>query len=188
MRARLPILALLTGLLLPALGAAPAPRVVTVASLAHQCGKIHFDYLQMERNYSPWGAYNQSKLANILFARELARRAAGTKLLSLPVHPGVSRTQIVANGPGPSDLKTRLVFSVGKFLTQPDDAGALPTLYAATSPDARSGDYIGPSGFMEMKGAPVVVKPRANGLDQVVGERLWQVSEQLTGVVYPTFQ
>ncbi|QMV18701.1 SDR family NAD(P)-dependent oxidoreductase [Granulicella sp. 5B5] len=178
----------LTGLLLPALGASPAPRVVTVASIAHQGGKIHFDDLQLARGYTPWGAYNQSKLANILFARELARRAAGTKLLSLPVHPGVSQTSIVANGPGDKDLKTFVLFKFARFLTQPDAAGALPTLYAATSPEARSGDYIGPDGFMEMKGYPTVVKPRPHALDQSTGERLWTVSEQLTGVVYPAFQ
>jgi NAD(P)-dependent dehydrogenase (short-subunit alcohol dehydrogenase family) len=175
----------LTGLLLPAIMAAPAPRVITVASLAHQGGKIHFDDLQMERNYTPWGAYNQSKLANILFARELARRAIGSHLLSLPVHPGVSRTSIVDNGPGDKDLKTFVIFKFAKFLTQPDAEGALPTLYAATSPDAHSGDYIGPNGFMEMKGSPVVVKPRPHALDQTTGQRLWTVSEQLTGVVYP---
>ena len=175
----------LTGLLLPAIMAAPAPRVVTVASLAHRGGKIHFDDLQMERSYSPWGAYNQSKLANILFARELARRAVGSHLLSLPVHPGVSQTSIVDNGPGANDLKTRVLFNFAKFLTQTDADGALPTLYAATSPDARSGDYIGPNGFMEMKGSPIVVKPRPHALDEATGQRLWSVSEQLTGVVYP---
>lgn len=178
----------LTGLLLPAMAASPAPRVVTVASLAHRGGKIHFDDLQMERSYSPWGAYNQSKLANILFARELARRATGTKLLSLPVHPGVSQTSIVANGPGGSDLKTRVLFTFASFLTQSDAAGALPTLYAATSPNAISGTYIGPDGFMEMKGAPIVVQPRPHALDQATAERLWTVSEQLTGVVYPSLQ
>ena len=177
-----------TGLLLPAMAASPAPRVVTVASLAHRGGSIHFDDLQLERSYSPWGAYNQSKLANILFARELARRATGTKLLSLPVHPGVSQTSIVANGPGGNDLKTRVLFTFASFLTQSDAAGALPTLYAATSPNAISGTYIGPDGFMEMKGAPIVVQPRPHALDQATAERLWTVSEQLTGVVYPSLQ
>jgi NAD(P)-dependent dehydrogenase (short-subunit alcohol dehydrogenase family) len=175
----------LTGLLLPALLGAPAPRVVTVASLAHRNGTIHFDDLQMERNYKPWDAYGQSKLANILFARELARRTAGTKLLSLAVHPGVSQTSIVDNGPGGGDLKTKLIFTFGKFLTQTDAAGALPTLYAATSPNARSGEYIGPDGLGELKGSPVAVKPRPHALDEAVGKRLWDVSEQLTGVVYP---
>lgn len=175
----------LTGLLLPALLAAPAPRVVTVASLAHRNGKIHFDDLQLEKRYKPWDAYGQTKLANILFARELARRSAGTRLFSLAVHPGVSQTSIVDNGPGANDLKTQIIFKFAKFLTQPDAAGALPTLYAATSPDARSGDYIGPDGIGELKGSPVVVKPRTHALDEAVGRRLWDVSEQLTGVVYP---
>lgn len=177
----------LTGLLMPHILRAPAPRVITVASLAHQGGKIEFDNLQSERKYVPWAAYNASKLANILFARELDRRArdAGSRLLSLPVHPGVSQTQIVANGPGPGDLKTKFIFTFAKFLTSPDSEGALPTLYAATAPDVRGGDYIGPDGFMELKGAPTVVKPRPHALDEATGRKLWEVSEQLTGVVYP---
>jgi NAD(P)-dependent dehydrogenase (short-subunit alcohol dehydrogenase family) len=175
----------LTGLLMPALLAAPAPRVVVVASLAHRAGKIHFDDLQLEKKYKPWDAYGQSKLANILFARELARRAAATPLLSLPVHPGVSVTSIIDNGPGGKDLKMRLYKLIAPVLMQSDAAGALPTLYAATSPEAHSGEYIGPDGFMEIKGSPVAVKPRKHALDEAAGKRLWEVSEQLTGVVYP---
>ena len=177
----------LTGLLMPHILRAAAPRVITVASLAHQGGKIEFDNLQSERKYVPWAAYNASKLANILFARELDRRAreAGSRLLSLPVHPGVSQTQIVANGPGANDLKTKFIFTFAKFLTSPDSEGALPTLYAATRPGVHGGDYIGPDGFMELKGAPTVVKPRPHALDEATGRKLWEVSEQLTGVVYP---
>ncbi len=101
----------LTGLLMPALLAAPAPRVVTVASLAHRDGKIEFDNLQSERRYKPWEAYGASKLANILFAKELDRRAraAHSRLLSLAVHPGVSMTNIFANGPGTMSLKAIVV-------------------------------------------------------------------------------
>ena len=177
----------LTGLLMPALLSAPAPRVVTVASLAHRGGKLEWDNLQSERNYVPWTAYNNSKLANLLFAKELDRRAraGSSRLVSIPVHPGVSQTSIVANGPGPKDLKTRLLFTFGKFLTQSDAMGALPTLYAATSPQAQGGEYIGPDGFGEIKGYPKVVQPRANALDHPVAHRLWVASEQLTGVVYP---
>jgi NAD(P)-dependent dehydrogenase (short-subunit alcohol dehydrogenase family) len=177
----------LTGLLMPALLAAPEPRVVTVASLAHRGGKIEFDNLLSERRYSPWGAYNASKLANILFAKELDRRAraAGSSLKSIPVHPGVSQTSIVANGPGASDVKTRLLFSLAKFMTSDDAAGAEATLYAATKPGVQGGEYIGPGGFMEFKGPPKVVQPRSNALDTATGERLWAASEQLTGVVYP---
>jgi NAD(P)-dependent dehydrogenase (short-subunit alcohol dehydrogenase family) len=177
----------LTGLLLPQLLAAPAPRVVTVASLAHRNGKIVFDNLQSEKKYVPWDAYNASKLANILFARELQRRAtaAGTPLLGIPVHPGVSVTNIIDNGPGATGLKVVVLKLLAPVLMQPDTAGALPTLYAATSPDAKGAEYIGPDGFMEMKGAPVVVQPKPQALDEAVGKKLWTVSEELTGVVYP---
>lgn len=177
----------LTGLLIPQLLAAPAPRVVTVASLAHRNGKIAFDNLQRERGYKPWDAYGESKLANILFANELNRRAvaAHSKLVSMPVHPGVSRTSIVDNGPGSSGLKAVVLKMLAPVIMQPDAAGALPTLYAATSPEARGGEYIGPDGLMEMKGSPVVVQPRPHALDQAVAQRLWTVSEELTGVMYP---
>ena len=177
----------LTGLLLPALLAAPAPRVVTVASLAHRTGKIEFDNLQRERGYEGWDAYNASKLANILFAKELDRRAraAHSRLLSVAVHPGVSTTSIFENGPGTTNLKAIMVKLLAPVLMQNDEAGALPTLYAATSPAAHGGEYIGPDGFQELKGSPVVVQPRPQALDVAVGERLWAVSEELTGVHYP---
>lgn len=177
----------LTGLLLPAMERAADPRVVTVASLAHRNGKIEFDNLQSEKKYVPWDSYNASKLANLLFALELDRRAraAGARLKSIPVHPGVSRTSIVDNGPGWKDPKSIALFVLGPLVTQDDAAGALPTEYAATSPDARSGDYIGPDGLMEFKGAPTVVQPRPHALDQAVAARLWEVSERLTGVAYP---
>ena len=177
----------LTGLLLPALLAAPAPRVVTVASLAHRTGKIEFDNLQREHGYEGWDAYNASKLANILFAKELDRRAraAQSRLLSLAVHPGVSTTSIFENGPGTGNLKAIMVKVLAPVMMQNDVAGALPTLYAATSADAHGGEYIGPDGFQELKGSPVVVQPRPQALDVAVGERLWAVSEELTGVHYP---
>ncbi len=177
----------LTGLLMPQLLTAPAPRVVTVASLAHRNGKIDFDNLQSERSYKPWDAYNASKLANILFANELNRRAvaAQSRLMSMPVHPGISTTSIFANGPGTRNLKAFAVKILAPLITQPDEAGALPTLYAATSPNIKGGEYIGPDGFGELKGSPVVVQPRAQALDQAVAQRLWTVSEELTGVTYP---
>jgi NAD(P)-dependent dehydrogenase (short-subunit alcohol dehydrogenase family) len=179
----------LTGLLVPALLAAPAPRVVTVSSLAHRNGKIEFDNLQSERSYGGkgWDAYNASKLENLLFARELDRRARaeGSRLVSLAVHPGVSTTSIFANGPGTMNLKAIMVRVLAPVLMQNDEAGALPTLYAATSPDAKGGEYIGPDGFGQLKGSPVVEQPRPQALDVAVGEKLWTVSEELTGVQYP---
>jgi NAD(P)-dependent dehydrogenase (short-subunit alcohol dehydrogenase family) len=177
----------LTGLLIPQLLAARMPRVVTVASLAHRSGKIDFDNLQSEKNYKPWDAYGESKLANILFANELQRRAleAGSRLVSIPVHPGVSVTNIIANGPGVKGPKMIVTKLLAPIIMQPDAAGALPTLYAATAPEAKGGEYIGPDGFMEMKGSPVVVQPRPQGRDQDVAKRLWTASEELTAVTYP---
>jgi NAD(P)-dependent dehydrogenase (short-subunit alcohol dehydrogenase family) len=179
----------LTGLLLPKLLAAHAPRVVTVASLAHRTGKIEWDNLQSEREYKPRPAYNASKLANLMFALELERlsKAAGSKLVSIPVHPGVSKTSIFANslsGSKPS-LAVRLIVPVAELVMQSDAAGALPTLYAATSPDAKGGEYIGPDGFMAIKGSPTVEQPRPQALDEATAKKLWTVSEELTGVVYP---
>jgi NAD(P)-dependent dehydrogenase (short-subunit alcohol dehydrogenase family) len=178
----------LTGLLLPQLLQTSFPRVVTVSSLAHRNGQIAFDDLQGEKSYVPWTAYNQSKLANLLFARELDRRArdAGGRLRSIPVHPGISRTSIVDNGPGQKDLKSIALKILSPFITQDDAAGALPTLYAATAPDAQGGVYIGPDGFNGFKGSPTVEQPRPQALDEAVGKRLWRVSEELTGVVYPS--
>jgi len=177
----------LTGLLLPKLLASSAPRVVTVSSLAHRNGKMTFDNLQSEKSYVPWDAYNQSKLANLLFARELDRRAraAGLTLRSIPVHPGISRTSIVDNGPGGGSLKMVALKVLSPLITQDDAAGALPTLYAATATEAKSGEYIGPDGFNAFKGSPTVEQPRPQALDEAAGKRLWTVSEQLTGVVYP---
>ena len=179
----------LTGLLMPALAKSVAPRVVTVASLAHRDGKIELDNLQSERSYKPWDAYNNSKLANILFAKELDRRSreAGSSLLSVAVHPGVSRTAITETGPGSNtkDLKVRMVKLLAPLLMQNDVMGALPTEYAATSPDVHGGEYIGPDGMGEIKGYPKVVQPRPQALDEAKGRQLWTVSEQLTGVVFP---
>ena len=177
----------LTGLLMPKLLAASAPRVVTVSSLAHRNGKMDFDNLQSEKRYVPWDAYNQSKLANLLFARELDRRAraAGLGLRSIPVHPGISRTSIVDNGPGGGSLKMVMLKVLSPLITQDDAAGALPTLYGATAPEAKGGEYIGPDGFQAFRGSPTVEQPRPQALDEAAGKRLWTVSEQLTGVVYP---
>ena len=126
----------LTGLLLPALKQAAAPRVVTVASLAHRNGRMEWDNLQGERSYKPLLAYGTSKLANLLFARELNRRAhaAGLSLTSVAVHPGISRTNIFENGPGTAGLKAKILQWFAPLLTQDDAQGALPTEFAATAP------------------------------------------------------
>lgn len=182
----------LTGLLLPLLLAAPAPRVVTVSSVAHAKGFIRFDDLQMERGYNNQRPYNQTKLANLLFARELQRRAeaAGSKLLSIAVHPGVAQTSIGSNRKqlgkySLGDHFISLILSfVLPFLGQPAAAGALPTEYGAVSDQAQGGRFYGPDGFGGMKGAPTEVAIKPAGQDMEVARKLWDVSVQLTGVDY----
>jgi len=173
----------LTGLVLPALLATPAPRVVSVSSNAHKRGKIFFDDLQLERDYTPFGAYSQTKLANLLFARELQRLSTEhhASLVSVGAHPGLSSTAIVRELKGPIAFITNLAF---RFVGQDDAQGALPQLYAAVAPDVEPGGYYGPSGWMEFKGdpAPAAVAPQAE--DAAAQKRLWTVSEELTGVTY----
>jgi NAD(P)-dependent dehydrogenase (short-subunit alcohol dehydrogenase family) len=175
----------LTGLLLPALLRQPNSRVVTVASIAHRGGKLNFDDLNGERNYDPRGAYQQSKLANLVFGlefdRRLRARSAGTA--SMIAHPGVAVTNIVSNGMG-TGIKGRIVGGLLRLFAQSDDRGSWPLLYAATSPQAHGGGYYGPDGIAEIKGTPVEVKPKNHALDPAAGKRLWEVSETLTGVRY----
>ncbi len=171
----------LTGLLLPRLLAAPAPRVVVVASNAAQRARIDFDDLQGERHYDRWRAYGQSKLANLLFVRELARRAeeARTPLLTAAAHPGFAATGLASGIGGPRWLG-RLGTGFMALFGAPPRRGALPTLYAATM-TVPSGSYWGPGG--DGRGpAPAALPPAALDLD--VARRLWEVSERLTGVPF----
>ena len=175
----------LTGLLLGRLLAAPAPRVVTVSSTMHRGGKIDFDDLQGERKYSRWGAYSQSKLANLMFCFELQRRAvaADTALLSLAAHPGYASTNLQAAGT--DRFYERWFMAIGnRLFAQSADMGALPTLYAATVPDLPGGTYVGPGGRSEQRGYPKVVTAAGKAYDEAAWRRLWEVSEQLTGVHY----
>lgn len=178
----------LTGRLLPTLLAAEAPRVVTVSSNAHKLGRIRWDDLQAHHRYRRWPAYAQSKLANLLFALELDRRAlaAGAPLVSVAAHPGYSSTHLAAAGPEASGHP--LVASIfdlgGSLAAQSADDGALPQLYAATMPDVRGGEFFGPGRLFEMRGAPVRVVPTARARDREAASRLWSVSERLTGVTY----
>jgi NAD(P)-dependent dehydrogenase (short-subunit alcohol dehydrogenase family) len=177
----------LTGLLLPALLAAPSSRIVTVSSLAHRGGKIRFDDLQWKHGYKPWPAYRQSKLANLLFGKELERRFArsGARAHSIIVHPGVSNTSLFSNGPGSGGgLMNAITPVLLRFIAQSEEQGALPTLYGATEPEAQGGHYYGPDGFREMKGQPVEVKAEAQANDPVLAAKLWDLSEKLTGVHY----
>ncbi|MDN4611202.1 oxidoreductase [Arthrobacter burdickii] len=174
----------LTGLLLENLHDAGSARVVTLSSLAHKRGRIDFDDLQSERGYRRWGAYGQSKIANLYFMVELDRRAraAGWDLTSVAAHPGLANTNLTASMQVPAMLDVLGGFV--KLMSQSDAAGALPTLYAATSPEVRGGDYYGPSGPGETRGAPRLVAPVPRVLDRDIAVRLWNRSVELTGVDY----
>ena len=176
----------LTGRLLPALLAAPRPRVVTVSSVAHNAGALNLDDLQSVAGYSPQRSYGNSKLANLLFALELQRRsdAAGSNVVSTAAHPGLADTGLVTNRDGVgSSRMVRLFAPLNKVISQSADAGALPTLYAATV--AEPGSYTGPSRFREWRGAPGPARVSARAGDRVVAAELWDVSSELTGVAYP---
>ncbi|REE95130.1 oxidoreductase [Thermomonospora umbrina] len=175
----------LTGLLLPALLAAPAPRVVTVTSLLAWAGRIHFDDLQGTRRYRRWRAYNQSKLANLLFAKELDRRVSG--LTSTAAHPGYAATNLQTTGPrmAGSRINERLMTAANRVVAQSDAAGALPSLYAATAPNVHGGACYGPRGPFQQRGLPTRVRTSPTASDPDLARRLWDVSTTLTGVAYP---
>jgi NAD(P)-dependent dehydrogenase (short-subunit alcohol dehydrogenase family) len=179
----------LTGLLLPALRRADGPRVVTVSSNLHRMGRNDWSDPNWERRrYLRWPAYGQSKLANLLFTRELARRAheAGSSLVAVAAHPGNSATHLLATSTDASGY--RLVGQVmnwsNRLIAQPDSAGALPQLYAATMPDVIPGEYFGPDGLFQLRGHPTRVGSSAAARDDEAARRLWQLSEELTGVKY----
>jgi NAD(P)-dependent dehydrogenase (short-subunit alcohol dehydrogenase family) len=157
--------------------------VVTVSSVAHRVGAaIHFDDLQWERSYSRAGAYGQSKLANLLFTYELQRRLVprGTTIAAA-AHPGGSDTELMRNMPAPLRVATAAVAP----LFQGADMGALPTLRAATDPGVLGGQCFGPDGLGGLRGYPKVVASSDQSHDATLQRRLWEVSEELTGVVYP---
>jgi NAD(P)-dependent dehydrogenase (short-subunit alcohol dehydrogenase family) len=168
----------LTGLLLPLLLARPGARVVTVASDSHTHGRIDFDNLGLEHGYGRASAYARSKLANILFMLELERRAeaAGADLLSAAAHPGFTATRIARLGP----LTDAASVVLRLFRAKTPDQGAIPSLYAAAAPDVHGGDFFGPG--------PKRQQPSARARDVALAGRLWQVSQELTGVGFDRFE
>lgn len=173
-----------TGLLLDNLLEVPGSRVVTVASIAHNIrAGIHFDDLQWERSYNRVAAYGQSKLANLMFTYELQRRLAakGAPTLAVAAHPGISNTELMRHIPG-SGLPG--FAQLAGLVTNSPAVGALGTLRAATDPAVTGGQYYGPSGFRELVGHPVLVESNAQSHDVAVQQRLWTVSEELTGVKF----
>jgi len=170
----------LTNLLLPQI----ADRVVSVSSFAHHYGKIKFDDLNAERRYGRWSAYCQSKLANLLFTLELQRRldAAGSNVTAHAAHPGYAATNLQGHS---THIVDRLVMGVtNRVVAQRDEMGALPILYAATQ-GLPGASFTGPGGFQGMRGYPTAAARSAAASDEATARRLWEVSEQLTGVTFP---
>lgn len=172
----------LTAALLPLLRKGRKARVIALSSVAARGGAIDFDDLNAERSYKPMPVYSQSKLACLMFALELQRRsdAGGWGVTSIASHPGVSRTDLLHNAPGKRS-GMGIARSLLWFLFQPAWQGALPTLYAATAPDARGGGYYGPDRLSETRGYPTPAKIPPAALDQAAAARLWEESERLTG-------
>jgi NAD(P)-dependent dehydrogenase (short-subunit alcohol dehydrogenase family) len=175
----------LTGLLLDRLLATEGSRVVTVSSVGHRIrSRIDFDDLGFQRRYSRVAAYGRSKLANLLFTYELQRRLAeaGASTIAVAAHPGGSNTELVRNSPR---VLQALNTVFGSLVAQRAAMGALPTLRAATDPTVDGGQYYGPDGFRELRGHPVVVPSSRRSHETDTQQRLWTVSEELTGVDYP---
>ncbi|MEU8134121.1 SDR family oxidoreductase [Streptodolium elevatio] len=177
----------LTVRLLPALLAAPAPRVATMSSGVANAGRIDFGDLQSERNYRPMRAYGQSKLADLILTRQLAAIAAarGWNLVSTGAHPGFTRTNLQSNGPSLGRDKATGVFSgrmANLLPSQGVEQGAEPLLFAAADPGAAAGGYYGPSKRFGLVGPTGPAKVTKRALDDAVNERLWAAAEELTGV------
>jgi len=168
----------LTGLLLDLITRTPKSRIVSVSSMGHRMGKVDFDNLNAEQSYSKQGAYGLSKLANLLFTYELQRRfeAAGVDAIAAAAHPGWTATNLQAH--------TWYFRLLNPLMAQNPPMGALPTLYAATAPDAQGGGYYGPGGWQAMKGYPAKEQSSDSSHDTAVAAKLWTVSEELTNVQY----
>ena len=171
---------LLTNLLFPLLNTTAGARVITLSSNAHKRGKIDFDNLNAEKHYSKWGAYSQSKLACLMFAYELQRRLhkAGSGVIAVSAHPGLSNTNLWQHVP---KIIYNMLLPVSSLLMHGPQQAALPTLMAALDEDVQGGSYIGPKGFKEFTGQPGLVRSIPASHDTAIAEKLWAVSEQMTG-------
>lgn len=171
----------LTNLLLPQI----RRRIVSVSSLAHLIGSIDLSDLNWERKpYRAYPAYGQSKLANLLFTAEIQQRLsrAGSSVIATAAHPGISATNLMNTED--RGLRFRVEKALMSLVAQTPEAGALPTLMAATA-DIPGNSYAGPGNFLGLRGAPRMVRPAAKARDAVMGRQLWTASEQLTGVTFP---
>lgn len=173
----------LTGLLLPLLKNTPGSRVVTLSSIAHRGASIDFNNLDGSKGYKAMKFYGQSKLANLLFAKELDNRFKqhGINTLSIACHPGISNTNLFKMGKAETP---RYLKGLMRFFSQPANMGVLPTLYAATDESRKGGEYIGPDGRGNRKGNPAIETPAAGVYDETTMKKLWDVSEKFTGVTF----
>ncbi|MFI7542235.1 oxidoreductase [Actinoplanes sp. NPDC049599] len=176
----------LTGLLLGALAAAPAARVVSLSSITHKNAHLDFDDLMFERDYRAPAAYGRSKLATTVFGVELDRRlrAAGSPVVSTLAHPGLTRTNLTPRAWEHRGRAGRLIARLGLLATQPVEQGTLPQLRAATDPGVRGGQFFGPAGLWETRGPVTEARLSREATDPAVGRRLWSAAQELTGVSY----
>ncbi len=178
----------LTTLLWPGMQQVKNARIVTVSSAAHHIGNIRFGDIHWEQKYSKWGAYGMSKLANLLFVKELSRRLKEGKSDALAVasHPGYANTSLHSSSMilAGSKWKAGAFNLVNRLVAQSADMGALPSLYAATAPGVGQGDFFGPSGFLSLWGYPTVEKPNPNRVSDIVARQLWELSEKLIGEAF----
>ncbi|USX52281.1 oxidoreductase [Lentzea sp. HUAS12] len=176
----------LTGLLLDALSRAGGARVVNLSSTAHRSVHLDVDDLMSERDFEGVRVYSRSKLATTVFGLELDRRlrAAGSSVLSVVAHPGLTRTSLAPNAFAQRGWRGRMTAALLRVPSQRVERGVLPQLHAATATGVRGGQFFGPSGPGEMRGHVVEVRPSAEAADAVVGRRLWNAAEALTGVRY----
>lgn len=169
----------LTGLLMPILITTPDSRIIMLSSLSHKWAPINFDDLHFRKRYNKMKAYGQSKRACLVFAYELNRRlaASGKRTISVAAHPGLAKTNLDRHFPA-------LIRPLGKLFLQSPKTGALPVLYAALQKDLHGGEYIGPAGFKEMRGSPIIVDSDDASKDKNIAGQLWSVAEEMTGVKY----
>ncbi len=176
----------LTALLWPGMRDKEWARIVNVSSLAHRFGKVRFHDINWDQGYSKWGAYGMSKLSNLLFTTELARKlgASGSGITVAAAHPGYADTSLQAKGMmmAGSKRKAGLFTLVNKIIAQPGEMGALPSLYAATAPGVEQGAFYGPSGSLKLKGWPAREMPDSKRVNPEAARKLWGVSEELTGI------
>lgn len=173
----------LTAHLIEVLKSTDNSRVVALSSIAHKSASIDLDNLNAEKNYSKFGAYGQSKLACLLFAKELNRKLekAGNNSIAVAAHPGVSNTELMRFMPGWLSI---LMKPLGALMAHKPEEGAKPSLYAALGKDIKGGDYTGPTGWKEMKGPAGKVKPEPQGENMDMAKKLWEASEELTGAKF----